>query len=122
MVTARAVRQLIHRARCEKCGAEVIRALVRARGELARRFVDLHPVVLGYAPDDFDREQAVRAAGVRTFMVWLSVCTERDGSPGRLPGKLYQQHVCSPPEGQPLGGRSFHDTIGSLDHLYRPVA
>lgn len=109
---------LIHTARCERCDREVLRALVRPKGELARRFVDLVPTPLGYAPDDHDREMAVRATGVRTFMLYLGIVSERDGTPGRIPGRLFAQHWCSPPEDQPLGSRSFHDTIGSLDHLY----
>lgn len=94
--------KLIDRARCNACDADVLRALVRPIGELPRRFIDLNPVPIGYAPGDHDLEREIRDAGIRTFGIFLGVCRERDGQAGRLPERIHAQHWCSPAEDVPL--------------------
>ncbi len=91
------------RSHCGTCGAEVVRALVRPLGPepaaaRPRRFIDLNPVPLGYAPDDHDIEAETRASGVRTFGIYLGVVTERNGEPGHLPERIHAQHWCNLPE------------------------
>lgn len=98
----KAINKLIDRSRCEVCGLEVLRALTRPAGQLQRRFIDLNPVPIGYAPGDHDLEREIRSAGVRTFGIYLGVCRERSGEAGRLPERIHAQHWCSPAEDEPL--------------------
>jgi hypothetical protein len=91
----------LDRARCERCGHEVLRALVRPLGLAAstpRRFIDLDPTPMGYAPDDHDIEAEARSSGVRTFGVYGTAVRERSGAPGFRTERIHAQHWCNLPE------------------------
>lgn len=97
----RKIIKTLDRARCGRCDSEVLRALVRPLGLAAntpRRFIDLDPTPLGYAPDDHDLETEVRAAGVRTFGVHVTHVRERNGAAGITTERIHAQHWCSVPD------------------------